>query len=124
MRAAILDSLDEKLFLLILHVIQLSKEKRRKEKEEKYLNYEDFKRLMRATESRLDVRYTSPYLILIGGATGARYAELLGLTWNDIDFEEQTIDINKTWLLHQGFGPTKMNLLLEELILMIIQLAF
>ncbi len=62
---------------------------------------------MRATESRLDVRYTSPYLILIGGATGARYAELLGLTWNDIDFEEQTIDINKTWLLHQGFGPTK-----------------
>lgn len=62
---------------------------------------------MKAAESRLDARYTSPYLILVGGATGARFAELLGLTWDDIDFEGQTIDINKTWLLNQGFGPTK-----------------
>ncbi len=107
-RSAILDALDEKIiFTDFTRNPVIKGEKEGKKKEEKYLNYEDFKRLMRATESRLDVRYTSPYLIIIGGATGARFAELLGLTWNDINFEEQTIDINKTWLLHKGFGPTK-----------------
>lgn len=107
-RAAILDALDEKIiFTDFTRNPVIKGEKEGKKKEEKYLNYEDFKKLMKATESRLDERYTSPYLILVGGATGARFAELLGLTWDDIDYDNQTIKINKTWLLNKGFGPTK-----------------
>lgn len=35
--------------------------------------------------------------IIIAIHTGARYAEIIGLTWKDIDFDNSLIDINKTW---------------------------
>lgn len=39
------------------------------------------------------------------------YAELVGLTQDDFNFKNNTIDINKTWGynkdMHQEFGPTK-----------------
>lgn len=36
-------------------------------------------------------------MILFAIATGARFAEILGMTWDCIDFDEQTVTINKTW---------------------------
>jgi integrase len=36
-------------------------------------------------------------MILFAIATGARFAEILGLTWDCVDFETKTITINKTW---------------------------
>lgn len=43
--------------------------------------------------------------------TGLRFAEVLGLTPADIDFQKKTIDINKTWDYKKGtdsdFMPTK-----------------
>lgn len=36
-------------------------------------------------------------MIFIALKTGARYAEILGLTKNDIDFENKIINIDKTW---------------------------
>lgn len=47
--------------------------------------------------------------ILIAIKTGARLAEVSGLTWKDVDFHEHTIDINKTFTrdLSAPFGPTK-----------------
>lgn len=75
---------------------------------EKFLEYSDFKKVVKAAESRLDVRYTSPYMIVLGAATGARFSELLGLTWEDIDLSNQFIDINKTWKQSKkDFGLTK-----------------
>ena len=49
------------------------------------------------------------YMILVAIYTGARFSEILGLTWDDINFKNKTIRINKTWDYHnhQGFLPTK-----------------
>ena len=68
-----------------------------KPKEDKYLDYDQFKSLMKLVEENLSAQYSSPMLVLVAGATGMRFAELLGLTWEDIDFEDQIITINKTW---------------------------
>ncbi len=48
-------------------------------------------------------------MILLGIATGMRYAEILGLTWNCIDFEDKTVRVEKTWdyVYKQDFSNTK-----------------
>ncbi|WP_251869928.1 tyrosine-type recombinase/integrase [Enterococcus italicus] len=108
LRASLLSALDNKVILNdVTRNPVIKGANASKQKSDKYLNYKDFKRLIKACISRLEPRYASYYLIIAGGATGARFAELLGLTWNDIDFETNTIDINKTWKLHEGFAPTK-----------------
>lgn len=61
----------------------------------------------------------SPYdnytiILIIAGTCGLRISEILGLTWNDIDFENNTIDVNKQWKVVEtepykkfGFGELK-----------------
>lgn len=68
-----------------------------KTKNDKFLDYGDFKRLMELAEKGIDPHYASPIMVVVAGATGMRFAELLGTTWNDIDFENGIIDIHKTW---------------------------
>lgn len=34
---------------------------------------------------------------LIAGTCGLRYSEIMGLTWNDIDFNKGMLDVNKQW---------------------------
>lgn len=63
--------------------------------ENKYLNYEDFKRLETYLLDTLQPSYTSHYIMLCAMYTGARFGECLGLTWDCIDFEKQTIRIEK-----------------------------
>ncbi len=43
-------------------------------------------------------------LILLALDTGARRGEITGLTWEDIDFEKATIDINKITQYVPGYG--------------------
>ncbi len=47
--------------------------------------------------------------IVIAIHKGARYAEIIGLTWDDIDFDNSLITINKTWDTHfaHDFSTTK-----------------
>jgi len=56
----------------------------------------------------IDLRYLAIYL---GLNTGLRFGELIGLTKKDIDFDNQLININKTWGYKSntslGFNPTK-----------------
>jgi len=79
-----------------------------KPKEDKFLDYESFKNLMILVEKGLTAHYASPMMVIVAGATGMRFAELLGLTWKDIDFEKNLIDINKTWNYKlKQWGPTK-----------------
>ena len=50
------------------------------------------------------------YPALIALHTGMRAGEILALTWNDIDFENNTITIDKTMLYTNGItsiGPSK-----------------
>lgn len=81
-----------------------------KNKEEKYLNYEESKKLLNYLYKNLDKGMTN-YLLLLGLTTGMRYGELVGLTRKDFDFKNNTINVDKTWgytnKMHEGFGPTK-----------------
>ncbi len=81
-----------------------------KKSEEKHLNYEESKQLMRSVWSKVDegLGYS---LILLIATSGIRFGEAVGLTRKDFDFRNDTITINKTWGYKknspEGFGPTK-----------------
>lgn len=68
-----------------------------KDEDLKYLNYIDALKLVRETLKDLKIRYISRYIILFALATGARFSEVLGMTWDCVDFKNKTIRINKTW---------------------------
>ena len=59
------------------------------------MNFWEFKDLNNLFEVINDPLYTKPFFTLYySGAT--KKGEFLALTWKDINFKEQTIDINKT----------------------------
>jgi integrase len=68
-----------------------------KVEELKYLNFEEVKSLVSETKTDMQPKFISRYIILFAIATGARFAEIIGLTWDCVDFENQSITINKTW---------------------------
>ncbi|NOJ73917.1 tyrosine-type recombinase/integrase [Paenibacillus alvei] len=80
-----------------------------KRPEEKHLSYFDSRRLLRDLHNNLTS--LTHYLILLGLASGLRYAELVGLTKNDFNFDTNELKVCKTWgytkKMHKGFGPTK-----------------
>ncbi|WP_085521364.1 tyrosine-type recombinase/integrase [Tuberibacillus sp. Marseille-P3662] len=63
----------------------------------KYLSYGESKRLILELMSNLQPRYISRYIILFGLATGCRFSEIIGMTWDCVDFVNHKIKINKTW---------------------------
>lgn len=71
--------------------------KKGKDEELKYLNYEEAKRLIAEIKKDMNPKYISRYIILFALATGARFSEILGLTWDCIDFKNKMVTINKTW---------------------------
>ncbi len=50
-------------------------------------------------------------MIVIAGSTGMRFAELLGLTWENVDLEKGTIKVKRAWdyLDTNNFAQQKMN---------------
>lgn len=50
-------------------------------------------------------------VVFLAVNTGMRAGEILGITWNDINFNERTITVNKQWKKLKdnswGFGPVK-----------------
>lgn len=85
----------------------ISGAKDEKKTSEKYISEKDLNKLLRFVEEKFDPRYANSYMIYIAGLTGLRYGELLGLTWNDLDFDNHTIDINKAWDYKNTHGFTK-----------------
>lgn len=76
---------------------------------DKFLNYSEFEKLMNLAKEKLDPRFASRFMIFVAGATGMRFGELLGLTWDHIDFTKGIIRIERTWDYGDSgiFGPTK-----------------
>ncbi|WP_413509314.1 tyrosine-type recombinase/integrase [Carnobacterium maltaromaticum] len=68
-----------------------------KKKESKYLNYSQFKKLIEETKKDLNPLYVGRYMILLGSSSGCRFSEICALTWDDIDYSNRTILINKSW---------------------------
>lgn len=74
-----------------------------------YLSIEEINQLVSALLDGIQSRYTSRYMILMAIFTGARLGEIMALTWHDIDYQNKTISINKSWnyLGGGGFKKTK-----------------
>jgi integrase len=72
-------------------------QKSEKSEDLKYLNFEEVKRLVSEIKLDMKPKYISRYIILFAIATGARFSEIMGLTWDCVDLKNKTITINKTW---------------------------
>jgi len=67
-----------------------------------------------------DFKDTKYYLLVfIAVNTGMRLGEILGLTWNDIDFKNNTIKVHKQWKRLKngncGFGELKAKNLIKNI---------
>lgn len=67
-----------------------------------YLNYEEIKAFKNSLLHNIKHTYISRYMILTALYTGMRPGEIAVLTWSDIDFKNQTININKSYNHDKG----------------------
>lgn len=103
-RAALLDALDE-------HIIPNDPTRKAVvtgvavHRPKKALDYGEWQKLIH----HLDPDQIPEMMIYLAAVTGMRYAEILGITINDIDWQDGTVDVNKTWdyKYHAGFKKTK-----------------
>lgn len=75
----------------------------------KYLEKNEASALKDYCIKNTTLKSISYYEILFGLMTGCRYGEITGLTWDDIDFKNKTIDINKAfdYKFQTGFKNVK-----------------
>lgn len=78
-----------------------------KKKPEKFMGLSELNRLIETLE--LSQNLNKDWVILILSKTGLRFAECMGLTPDDFDFDRRKMTINKTWdyKSNSGFAPTK-----------------
>lgn len=86
--------------------------KPKKSEKVKALTTSEFEELINTFQNSIYDNYT--IILIIAGTCGLRISEILGLTWNDIDFGNNTIDVNKQWKVVEtkpykkfGFGELK-----------------
>ena len=80
-----------------------------KKSSEKYINYSELKQLINFFKTDWESNKTSYTAILLCSVTGVRVAELLGLTWDNINLKTGRISIEKSWdyKLKSGFKSLK-----------------
>jgi len=90
------------------NVVVTSKKKGRPA-EVKYLESDIASQLRILAKQDATLSNISACEILFALGTGCRYAEIVGVTWNNIDFEKHTVNIQKTYDYKKrtGFLPTK-----------------
>ncbi|KRO16730.1 tyrosine-type recombinase/integrase [Lacticaseibacillus saniviri] len=70
----------------------------------KFLQDDDLSKLKDYAFQKASMDAMWGYIVVTGILTGARLSEIVGLTWADIDMDNATIDINKSWdYVHGGF---------------------
>ncbi|WP_246001225.1 tyrosine-type recombinase/integrase [Companilactobacillus musae] len=107
-RSSLKDALEEQIISIdFTRDAIISGEK--KSKEIKFFELDEANKIRSYCLSKASVYSITRYEIALALATGLRYAEIAGLTWNDIDFDKNTIDVNKTYDYKKrtGFKPTK-----------------
>jgi integrase len=68
---------------------------------------------MKEYNALLEIFKNSPYyiILLIAGSCGLRISEIVGLTWDCIDFKNSVLTVNKQWKInkdnHYDFGSLK-----------------
>lgn len=104
-RSAILDGIITKDFTEQVNLVA----NKEKQMHVEYLNLAEINKLKNYTLRGRSPHFTSRYMILTAIYTGARLGEIQALTWNDLNYTNRTITINKSWdyLNGGGFKPTK-----------------
>lgn len=76
---------------------------------EKYLDMDDMQRLLNYTTDNInDITNVTNAMIATSLLTGMRYEEVIGLTWDCVNFKKMTLKIDKVWYyVDNQFGPTK-----------------
>ncbi|MCB5955572.1 tyrosine-type recombinase/integrase [Enterococcus sp. CWB-B31] len=107
-RASLLDAVDEQIILVDPTRKAIVTGKNKVNRKSKYLNLADWQKIVNYTSENLTANNMN-LIIYLSAVTGMRYAEVLGLTWNDIHFKSNQIHVNKTWdyKYHTGFQATK-----------------
>ena len=108
LKAAILDIVDEGVIRRDPTRKVIIKGKEPRNKKPKFLNQYQLHALL--GDLNLDPNVASmDWAILIAAKTGLRFAEIIGLTPEDVDVEKQLLRVNKTWdyKYGTGFAPTK-----------------
>ncbi|MGN2619600.1 tyrosine-type recombinase/integrase [Bacillus stercoris] len=77
-----------------------------KRPEEKHLNYVESQKLLNELYERKD-KSLGYYLLILALTSGMRFAEIVGLTTEDFNFDLNEITINKTWDYKKGKGFAK-----------------
>lgn len=111
-KACIMDAIDEGLIDKNPVRKVVIKAKPAKERRKKYLSEGELKKLIKQLDltGETDDVNNEDLLILLLAKTGMRYAEGLGITPRDFDFDAHTLTISKTWnykLAPYGFQQTK-----------------
>lgn len=76
----------------------------------KFISQSETKKLLKAVHTDLTHEMTTRYMIILALFTGMRYSEIAALTYADIDYEERTILVDKSWdYRFNRFKPTKTN---------------
>jgi len=71
---------------------------------DKYYSKEELKQFLELVESEQDIKLTAMFRLL--AYTGIRKGELQALNWDDIDFNNNTININKTLSINSEYKIT------------------
>lgn len=109
-RASLLDAVDEQFIRTDPTRKAVITGRFKEKKKAKYLHNEEWQILIQNIDTYND-GITHNLIIYLAAVTGMRFAEILGLTWDDLNFSKQQITINKTWDYKYGTGfiPTKNN---------------
>ncbi|MGM0124618.1 hypothetical protein IGI37_001996 [Enterococcus sp. AZ194] len=79
-----------------------------KAEQTKFLNETEYFAFIREILNGIKKYDASRHLIILSLASGVRFSEAAGLTWDNINFVNNTIRIDKTWdFSNQQFAPTK-----------------
>ena len=104
--ACLLDAVDEQIIEIDPARKAIIFGRKHENEKVKCLDYDEWKVLIAATYNTGNIR---DQIIYISAVTGLRYAEVLGLTWDNVDFRNNKLTVNKTWdyKYHKGFIATK-----------------
>ena len=104
LKGCLIDALDEGLIKRDPTRKVVIKGKKPREKKIKFLSQAEAQKLVEDLDLGNEINFD--WLILLMLKTGLRFAEALGLTPDDFNFQNQTITVNKTWD-YKGFEGGK-----------------
>lgn len=104
-RQAIINAVEEKIILFdFTQNVVIAGTQNIKKSDDKFLSYEDTQKVISHFKQILDPKIPSYYMIILAFTTGLRYSELLGLTWADIDFQNRTLYVRRSYDYHNHTG--------------------